>query len=821
MSQELHYTSVPRGLKPGSRGFCTVAATPQMSSVLADRLECLSGYQPVFPSHDPSAALNPIVYSHLRLTVAGRVLSVISRIGPAGLDYSGRPNKYAHHVVLEQSERPAGSPAWLLSQPGFMQSGWAGEPRELSAGRTPPMGDRPSAMARAWQTVTGDAGWAGVLAESFLIDSKRPALILFAPGTDMLLLLSEALALLPRARRWDVEFSTYFTQLPIGTNCIWRCMVAGSAEANRALRIPNALVIDLCRPLDTAEGGALVQMARTGKSVDAPEIKPTAPIFIGTSIGAGPPAGPWVPSVRHATPTRQAGPTAGYELIPEMAARMKPRGALPKGDSSGKSARRPKGLWLLFGGLAAACLILALAAAVFTRQTDEQNIGRLLESAKTEERVGTAVISAGASWEAEPALEREHAQSKPQFDIPANPFAEPWNADVRLLPRPNPDAERIEASGHPSGQTRGAQNQARHGQGLVARIYSIPLTRGSGLTFRGTKKPTYGLDRDISDVDVLPTEGAGVGITKALGGREIQIRKNSVPLKGFEPTVAAKFTFDHRELSFCWEPGVDQAPEMAAAVLDAVLRIHFVGGGTEYVLLRDPQVHKQPGALSLHKSPGRRQMALSWTTSWAAADGLKATGWRLLIRRWRVEYRLGNETARLLGCSESDSESKTSDAQPMRVPRIRNASLAVKIGEPDSHNIQVRIETGRQFKNDRATLEKSINEIASSWMASTDVSNGDLFAMGAKLKLSLDAQLKVLQDQPPDDSQPDRVSDMKKDIRRMEQLLADAKVYSLLDELERGDPKAELKLSVIICLMLEDGQKLNVAAFGEFPPEKM
>ena len=53
MSQELHYTSVPRGLKPGSRGFCTVALTPHMPGPLVDRLEALSGYQPVFPPHDP------------------------------------------------------------------------------------------------------------------------------------------------------------------------------------------------------------------------------------------------------------------------------------------------------------------------------------------------------------------------------------------------------------------------------------------------------------------------------------------------------------------------------------------------------------------------------------------------------------------------------------------------------------------------------------------------------------------------------------------------------------------------------------------------
>ena len=79
MSQELHYTSVPRGLKPGTRGFCTVASTPACPAALVERLESLSGYQPVFPPHDPAAARNPLIFLHLkagpRRQVAQRALA--------------------------------------------------------------------------------------------------------------------------------------------------------------------------------------------------------------------------------------------------------------------------------------------------------------------------------------------------------------------------------------------------------------------------------------------------------------------------------------------------------------------------------------------------------------------------------------------------------------------------------------------------------------------------------------------------------------------------------------------------------------------------
>ena len=56
MTQELFYTSAPRGLKPGSRGFCTVMSTAGMAKNLADRLEALSGYRHVYPPNDPQAA---------------------------------------------------------------------------------------------------------------------------------------------------------------------------------------------------------------------------------------------------------------------------------------------------------------------------------------------------------------------------------------------------------------------------------------------------------------------------------------------------------------------------------------------------------------------------------------------------------------------------------------------------------------------------------------------------------------------------------------------------------------------------------------------
>ena len=53
MSQELIYTSAPRGLRPGSRGFCTVMRTEGLPEPVVNRLEALSGYRHAFAPQTP------------------------------------------------------------------------------------------------------------------------------------------------------------------------------------------------------------------------------------------------------------------------------------------------------------------------------------------------------------------------------------------------------------------------------------------------------------------------------------------------------------------------------------------------------------------------------------------------------------------------------------------------------------------------------------------------------------------------------------------------------------------------------------------------
>jgi hypothetical protein len=266
MSQELVYTSVPTGLNPGSKGFCTVAITAGLGATWSEKLESLSGYRPIFPLGDPNSSRNPVNFSHWRINLGGKTRSVLSRVAFAGADYSQRSNKIAHHIVLDPSELSAAGPAWMMLQCGFMRTEWTETPQQFSAGPALPRGESNPRICAAWAGSMGDAGWAGALAESFAKDPAKPAYLIYAPGTNVLELFDESLSLLPPEQRWTLTFSTFFTDLPLNLTCAWRAVVAGTPAATAAMRLgARALVLDLTKPAEGAPpAGIYADAARTG-----------------------------------------------------------------------------------------------------------------------------------------------------------------------------------------------------------------------------------------------------------------------------------------------------------------------------------------------------------------------------------------------------------------------------------------------------------------------------------------------------------------------------------------------------------------------------
>ncbi len=268
MAFELVYTSVPRGVRPGSSGFCIVAYTNGLAGNLILQLESLSAYKPYFPHYDENAYRNPVAYSHYILKSSGETLHILSRTCFCGLDYTKRSNKLAHHIVARHNEIPGiiSGPAQVFKQPGLYFSEWTGEPQLFQQQKLLEDSNTPLRTAACWEKYSGDAGWAGELAQSFLDSPDRPAFVIYDPlvHENILDLVEEALLLLPVEKRWEVSFNTYFTTLPAGMKCAWRFCVPDSDALRESRRIPGALVIDLTKPVCKASDGVLQEVARTG-----------------------------------------------------------------------------------------------------------------------------------------------------------------------------------------------------------------------------------------------------------------------------------------------------------------------------------------------------------------------------------------------------------------------------------------------------------------------------------------------------------------------------------------------------------------------------
>ncbi len=280
MIEEIIYTSAEKGLKAGSRGFCTVVSTAGMAINTAERLESMSGYRHAFPMQDPKAALNPVNYSHVTLRIGGKNTHVISRVADAGQDYSGRTNKLAHHLMIDDVSRMTAGPARLMAEKGVLVSQWNGNVRTVPARNLPVLAIPQSIELKAWKQATGDSGWAGWVAEQLTKD-KAPVSVIFQPGTDTLLLVREVLDLLPVTQQWLITFSTYFTKLLAGTECQLRFVLHDTPDATALRNDARAKVVDLTARLPECSGGPLVQTARAGQiqaarpSENVPTASPT------------------------------------------------------------------------------------------------------------------------------------------------------------------------------------------------------------------------------------------------------------------------------------------------------------------------------------------------------------------------------------------------------------------------------------------------------------------------------------------------------------------------------------------------------------------
>lgn len=263
--KHLVYTSARRGIDSNYPGFCTVAATPGIPPQIRKSIENLSGYS----SEGGESGAYPN-YSHMKLRTREGVRHLISRISPCPPDYSGRSNTIAHHILFETAEEDLFDPlSYIMPDVRFYEN-WVEEPRALEdldiSTRSIPE-PRP---CHAWKEFTGDSGNAGVV-WSKLRDQTETVLVLFPARADRLTLLRELLALVPKAARTQITFSTApGADHSSMTECRLRLRIDCPESRRECNECRGATILDFTAET-IAEGSSDVACARDGVAFNVAE----------------------------------------------------------------------------------------------------------------------------------------------------------------------------------------------------------------------------------------------------------------------------------------------------------------------------------------------------------------------------------------------------------------------------------------------------------------------------------------------------------------------------------------------------------------------
>ncbi|HEX4265985.1 MAG TPA: hypothetical protein VH597_16745 [Verrucomicrobiae bacterium] len=238
MPQQLIYTSAPRGVVAGRSGHCTVARSAAMREALMLQLEKLSYYQHLSLSGGQE---RPIHCCRL-LDIRGSRYHVLTRIQDAGLDFTGRTNFVAHHLIFapEEARQFASPPVILGAWSGWVNS-WNKEPElfnqeDWSSLAALAGGVRVPAVR--WQQVTGDAvnGY-GLLearvGSAFRVDgmTDEQVLGLFAESLELLDLRDQRRDF--HASAWQYTFTTSMQEQDNPADFRWRCLHSDNPAGNR------------------------------------------------------------------------------------------------------------------------------------------------------------------------------------------------------------------------------------------------------------------------------------------------------------------------------------------------------------------------------------------------------------------------------------------------------------------------------------------------------------------------------------------------------------------------------------------------------------
>jgi len=209
-----------------------------MREALILQLEKLSYYQHL----SLVGGLERPIFAYRIVDIRGARFHVLSRIQDAGLDFTGRTNFIAHHLVIapEELRRFPIPPIILRDWSGWVKL-WTKEPQLLESEdwiELTTLTCKTNVPAQTWQRITGDAVNCYGLLEvrtgaSFRVDDEGDEIVLalFAESLEVLEVRDTRRDY--RAAAWNYTFTTSMQEQDNPADFRWRCIHSDNPAASR------------------------------------------------------------------------------------------------------------------------------------------------------------------------------------------------------------------------------------------------------------------------------------------------------------------------------------------------------------------------------------------------------------------------------------------------------------------------------------------------------------------------------------------------------------------------------------------------------------
>jgi GTPase-associated protein 1 len=669
MSFEILYTSALEGLRKGSHGYCTVVSTRGIPKTLAERLEMRGGYLHPFP---PGDSKNPVNFSHILLTVGGTQYHLLSRISDYGYDYSRRSNKLAHHVAVTSEELTPEGPAKVLEKEGFCETTWDGKAKLLEVGRVASSIPYVDCACHEWERLCGDAGWAGILAESAISPQKKAAYVIFKPGQDMLSLVVEAMGLLPENIRWQTTFSTFYTKLQASDSIRWCFVLDGSQEAGSIRRDPRVTLVDLCSQLGPAPDGPYVNHARTGNQIE--------PINEPPKIDSDE---SFIPVIDEPPKSRRAKKSSGVYQV--SAPEIKPQdidddddlsidGSLYSNDTMPCKRKKRRGPhWVFMAGLTVLLLFAIVGTIhILYSSTSVPEISKVADSPKNAKVVKEKTPKGKGSKE-NPATDEGES---PRKDTDQESVS---NAEKKSKPDPKTNSKNGEAETSQQSATKLPSDPKASNPTPPKKVEKSPLNKlpdclnlpappkGKGNPFQSAKVESVSSQLDLKKPDELKIELLG-SEALALNDKEKFTLEEDKKTKKFDITYINKSLvkpirlgyFELKTGQLLFHPNDAETDKRAYEVFRCCLIRFSYSGENRVCSLREPSL----GNLTREKISSEGEGWMAWKYEWDKDNPLENNPPNLKSLKLYITIKNclkdSQEEEMVLSLAKSSNETKTS-----------------------------------------------------------------------------------------------------------------------------------------------------------------